>query len=342
MYLRIIKILFMALVGLLFITCSNDDDYQPHLMKPIAKKNYHEILFALDKKYWEGDLGKTIKSSFEKLVKTTPLPYEKEFYTDFVVPNKILKNIKNNNCFVFIQIENYNSKNVVPVIKKDLWANGQLIVELKFKSEQAAINYFKFKNNELKSILKTFNLNKIQKSFSDKNNINKELEKSLGLKFKAPSGIKLNKKAKNFWWWSTLEIQKDQNGSHEIQRGIVLCQEDYKNKNQFEKSKILSVKDSLGKAYLTGKRDSSFMKTVENEISKTMDTSFYINDKYVKQIKGCWRMENDKMGGPFLSYSWLNSKKTKIITAQGYLYAPNFEKSKYLRELEAIIVSGIK
>ena len=34
----------------------------------------------------------------------------------------------------------------------------------------------------------------------------------------------------------------------------------------FKKSEILSVKDSLGKAYLTGKRDSSFMKTVENEI----------------------------------------------------------------------------
>ena len=108
MYIRNIKILFIVIVGLLFITCSTDNGYQPHLMKPIAKKNYHEILFALDKKYWKGDLGKTIKNSFEKLVKTTPLPYEKEFDTDFVVPNKILKNIKNNNCFVFVQIENYN------------------------------------------------------------------------------------------------------------------------------------------------------------------------------------------------------------------------------------------
>jgi hypothetical protein len=121
-----------------------------------------------------------------------------------------------------------------------------------------------------------------------------------------------------------------------------LYQEDYKNKNQFEKSKILSVKDSLGKTYLRGKRDNSFMKTVENEISKTVDTSFYLNNKYIKQIKGCWRMENNKMGGPFISYSWLNNKKTKIITAQGYIYAPNFKKSKYLRELEAILVSGIK
>ena len=342
MYLGRTKIIFMIFGVLLFSTCNTDNGYQPNLMKPMAKKNYHEILFALDKKYWKGDLGKTIKSSFEKLVKTTPLPYEQEFDTDFVVPNKILKNIKNNNCFIFVQIENYNSKNIVPVIKRDLWANGQLIIELKFKSEKAAINYFNYKNNEVKSILKAFNLNKIQKSFSEKNTINDELENSIDLTFKAPEGIKINKKEMNFWWWSTLEIQKDQNGSHEIQKGIVLYQEDYKNKNQFELSKIIWVKDSVGKAYLIGKKDNSFMKTVENEISTPVDTSFYIKNKYVKQVQGCWRMENDKMGGPFISYSWLNTEKTKIITAQGYVYAPNFEKSKYLREIEAVIVSGIK
>ena len=70
-------------------------------------------------------------------------------------------------------------------------------------------------------------------------------------------------------------------------------------KINLRKVKFFSVKDSLGKAYLTGKRD-TFMKTVENEISKTVDTSFYINDKYVKQIKGCWRMENDKMEALFI------------------------------------------
>jgi len=52
-------------------------------------------------------------------------------------------------------------------------------------------------------------------------------------------------------------------------------------------------------------------------------------------------MENDKMGGPYISYSWLNGRKDTIITAEGYVYAPNFEKQNYLRELEAIIISGI-
>ena len=44
---------------------------------------------------------------------------------------------------------------------------------------------------------------------------------------------------------------------------------------------------------------------------------------------------------PLYSYSWLNHNKTKMITAEGYVYAPNFEKLKYLRELESIIISGI-
>ena len=47
--------------------------------------------FAIDKKYWETDLGKQIKNSFEKRIKTIPLPFEKEYEIDFVVPDKILK-----------------------------------------------------------------------------------------------------------------------------------------------------------------------------------------------------------------------------------------------------------
>ena len=83
------------------------------------------------------------------------------------------------------------------------------------------------------------------------------------------------------------------------------------------------------------------MTTSNNGINIITDSSFYVNNKYVKMINGCWRMQNDKMGGPFVSYSWLNDNKTKIITAEGYVYAPNFKKLKYLRELESTIVSGI-
>ena len=105
---------------------------------------------------------------------------------------------------------------------------------------------------------------------------------------------------KNFWWFSNLEIKKDQNGSLEIQKGIVIYQQPYINETQFHLNNILKTKDSIGEKYLKGKKNKSYMTTSRNDISEINDSSFYINEKYVKQIKGCWRMKNEKMGGPFL------------------------------------------
>ena len=51
-------------------------------------------------------------------------------------------------------------------------------------------------------------------------------------------------------------------------------------------------------------------------------------------------MINDKMGGSFISISRLSKDKKQIITVEGYVYAPNFEKLKLLRELETIIYSS--
>ena len=38
------------------------------------------------------------------------------------------------------------------------------------------------------------------------------------------------------------------------------------------------------------------MITSKNDISEISDTSIYVNNKYVKLIKGCWRMKMTKWG----------------------------------------------
>jgi len=63
------------------------------------------------------------------------------------------------------------------------------------------------------------------------------------------------------------------------------------------------------------------------------------NGEYIVEIAGLWRVVNDKMGGPFVSISRLNPSKTKIITIEGYVYAPNFRKGDFIRELKAMIYS---
>ena len=75
------------------------------------------------------------------------------------------------------------------------------------KELNSAINYFKTNSNEVKSILKDFNLKKITSNFSKNNILNLVLKDFVDLNFKAPKGFKLNKKSQNFWWWSKLEIR---------------------------------------------------------------------------------------------------------------------------------------
>ena len=114
---KLAALILYAFCFFLLTSCINEKNYESDILKPTANKEYGELLFALNKKYWNSKLGKNIEKEFEKLVKTTPLPFEKEYEIDFVVPNKILKNIKNNNCFVFIDVNEINSNKIIPIIK---------------------------------------------------------------------------------------------------------------------------------------------------------------------------------------------------------------------------------
>jgi len=323
----------------LIISCINND-YSPELLKPNAKKELGEILFAMPQKYWKSELGISIRNSFGQLNETTPLPYEKEYEVDFIVPNGVVNNIKINNCIIFIDIEKFYSKNQNIQVKRDLWAKGQLIIELQFSSHEKAIEYFKKESNQLKRKINQFYNKIIQTKYSTNNELNKYLTPELNLKFLAPNKMKLNKKGDNFWWFSKLSIKKDQNGPHEIQQGIFIYKYPYINQKQFSKEYQLRTRDSICEVYVTGKNPETYMEVRKDGLNKTSTNTSLINEEFQFKVAGSWRVVNDKMGGPFVSISKLNADKTFIITMDCYVYAPNFKKQNLLRELEAIVYSA--
>jgi hypothetical protein len=176
-------------------------------------------------------------------------------------------------------------------------------------------------------------------TFSKKNIINSSLGTLLDLEYIASEKLKLNEKGEDFWWFSELEITKDQNGSHEIQKGIFIYKYPYVRKEQFEKSYQIKIRDSICKKYLRGKNKNSYMKTLLNGLNETTSETSMIKNKFCHEISGCWKMENDKMGGPFVSISRLSDDKNYIITSSGYVYAPNFKKLALLREVKTILYS---
>jgi len=60
---------------------------------------------------------------------------------------------------------------------------------------------------------------------------------------------------------------------------------------------------------------------------------------YAAEMRGMWRVENDFMGGPFLSYTFADSRTGDLVTIEGYYYEPNQKKRNQMLQLQAIAYS---
>ena len=60
---------------------------------------------------------------------------------------------------------------------------------------------------------------------------------------------------------------------------------------------------------------------------------------YTVELRGLWKVQNDFMGGPFISYTFLHPTNHHIITLEGYVYQPNKKKRDLMLQVESILYS---
>jgi len=61
------------------------------------------------------------------------------------------------------------------------------------------------------------------------------------------------------------------------------------------------------------------------------------NGQYMVEMRGLWRTEKAFMGGPFISHTMLDEQRNRVVTVDGFVYAPSLDKRLYVREIEAIL-----
>ena len=92
---------------------------------------------------------------------------------------------------------------------------------------------------------------------------------------------------------------------------------------------VLKITDSIIGSQISGTAPGSYMAL--EKLAPIQYKNTYVNHVSCLRIQSLWTMENDFMGGVFVSYIFNNHL---IYT---YLYAPNKKKSNLLNQIEAII-----
>ena len=83
--------------------------------------------------------------------------------------------------------------------------------------------------------------------------------------------------------------------------------------------------------------DNTWM-TTSTQVQPTVEYIKYRGRTFA-QTRGYWEVQNDYMGGPFVSHAFYSPDGSSIIVAEAFVYAPKFDKRQFLRQVESVLYS---
>ena len=337
-----ILILLLLFSSATLLTNCSGDEYNENIFKSNATGAPGKVLIILDKQFWGTPLEKVIIEHFQRDITTLPQP-EKMFSLEISARKSFTKELKKQHTIVIFDIaDKANNRNArLEEATKDMWSIGQVVYKFRASSQKSAIALFLLEVDQLIAELNENSRNKLMREYEFKGNakVVNQLSELQKLSISVPSDMTIDENHTGFSWLKRFRTKFADNNKHEIQQGIIIYTYPYVDDSTFTLDYQIAKRDSVFKYAVPGPTEGSYMAT---ELRFGMQPEFaqkMINGLYVFEMRGLWRVEGDLMGGPFLSISMFDESNNRIVTIEGYVYAPHFEKREYLREMEAMIYS---
>jgi hypothetical protein len=324
------KNLFLSLLFFLFLiwmfsACSGDGS---SIMASVTGRP-GETIVVIDKGYWTGMVGDTIKHYLSQ--PQLGLPQEEPILNVSNVPPDALKAFETTRNIVLTRILPSVTESSVSV-QYDVWAKPQVVISIQAPDEAAFIKIFAEKSDLIiATILRAEKMRLMilyaQSKYKEQS-ISESLIKRHGFNLNIPRGYDMVKDTSNFIW-----IRYE---SPYTSQGILAYWYPYVSDSAFTTNSLLNKRDSVLKQNVPGPTEGSYMSTEKRFITSS---AFRNRGNYSVELRGLWKTEGDFMGGPFVSLSTLDLARKRVLTVEGYLYSPKYDKRNYLRQLEAMIYS---
>lgn len=321
-----IKLIFFTLISLSFILSSCRDDTK--LRKKVTGKA-GEVVVVITKESWDGQVGENLRATLAQ--PQISLPQEEPIFDLISVPPSAFKEIfKTSRNIINVRISPTNDEAKVE-FKKDIWAWPQAVVNISASSSEDFEQVFKANSDKIVAYLLKAERDRLQRNYASYKEVDvmAKVKEIMNVDVTLPVGFKVADEADDFMW-----VRYD---TPEIMQGIAFYSFPYTSDSTFTEKYLLSKRDSILEEHIEGPLDNSYM-TTEHRLKPTFN-AFNFKKNYAVEMRGLWRVEGDFMGGPFISLSVLDAANNRIIVADGFVYAPRFDKRNYLRQLEAMIYS---
>lgn len=347
------SIFFLLILSFTFFySCESNHSYKRSSGLNVTGK-VGEILVVCDQGLWNSELKECLDTNLTQWI----MPYFPDVATFELVhktQDHFTQGIKRYRNTLFLTIDpNHKGEGKIEK-KEDVWAKGQLVIEITAKDFNQLVDTCKkgletvhdiFDEKEWKRLITQFKKTKTE-------SIRNKVKENFGIDIVLPSNSKLINVRKNFYRIdfppSSRPIEFVGSGTQDvgaILSGLMIYQYDYIDSNQLVFDKLLRDRDTMLKYNAPYDVEGMYMgtqydKRIYPEWNVAMNQSGSIKGT---EIRGMYYFTGKPIhatGGAFWEYHFVNPNTGKLVCLSGFVDAPPTTSWTHpLREIQAVLKS---
>lgn len=336
-------------------SCSISEDSR-FKAKPRAFGVMNEVVVIADDDLWKGIVGDTIIHFFESIYPLTPRPeplFDLRHYKLESLEKEPLK--KELRTYLIVSNLSDDSSKLTQMLRKDLgeerflkaqkdptyqtsvgkdkWAQGQILIYVFANSPDELCKAIEENFNGISSRINEHDSEQLKQSTYARG-------KNLGLSTKIRANYKVDIEipaeyvvVKESDEDKLLWLRKDYK---EGTIGLIFREYKYSSAEQFTKEFAKENFNQFGKFNVSSPEAGSYLAINDIDLP-ILDFDRNIDGMYSKEYRGIWEMENDFMGGPFISYLLLNQTDGKIIQIDCFIYSEGKKKRNEMQQIDLMV-----
>ena len=322
------KTLFrIALVALIAATAAGCDAFNTlNKSKKSAQGKPYELIVVCPQTEWTGEVGDSLRAIF-----TAPVPYLNQVEPIFDVLRVTERGFTgmvadHRNILKIVEDPSLAATNIA--VQYDVTAEPQIVLTLQGPDDKALTDYLSEHRESLVQVLEKAERDravKFAEAFSEQR-VAKAIKSTFGVDMTVPKGYVLAADEKDFLW-ARYEYPT-------ASQGFFIYSYPYRGKESLSPGALLAARNEFA-ARIPGPSDGSYMTT--SEAFEPDYRMFRMEGRLWCELRGFWDVHGDFMGGPFVSYTTVDTATGRVLTIDCYVYSPKNHKRNYVRGVEHLL-----
>lgn len=296
-----------------------------------------EVLLVMSDELWHGPEGDSLRDIFEAYVPQLPQAEPRFSLLRFRI-DQMSDLLKQHRNIVEIEVGEGVSQEAEGVkVVRDKWSSHQLVFRARARDRKGFYEMTKNQFERIANIIDQTEKDRLKKRYErfTEPELNELVAEKFGIEINFPLESELAKEKNNFVWIKRERSKFKGNVAHEIVQGFFVFRYPYRGEADLAEAAVLAARDSVLKAHVPGPEPGSYMTTEYRYPPSSRAVTK--NDRYTLMTDGLWRTEHSFMGGPFTCMTTVSNDGNYVVSVSGFVFAPNFQKREYIREIQAVI-----